>query len=50
MKHINATVPPTLQLLIYRSRRLGNDLGQATGTELPMRNVDSFVNIGQRLR
>jgi hypothetical protein len=50
MKHINAAMPPTPQLLIYRSRRLGNGLGQATGTELPMRNIESFVNIGQRLR
>src|SRR4051794_7852400 len=38
-----------LQLLIYQSRHLGNDLGQATDTELPIHNVESFVNIGQKL-
>jgi hypothetical protein len=38
-----------LQLLIYQSRHLGNDLGQATDTELPIRNVESFINIGQKL-
>ena len=34
-----------LQLLIYQSRHLGNDLGQVTGTELQMLSVGSFVNI-----
>lgn len=38
-----------LQLLIYQSRHLGNDLGQVTGTELQMHSVESFVNMGQKL-
>ena len=38
-----------LQLLIYQSRHLGNDLGQVTDTELQMHSVENFVNIGQKL-
>ena len=51
LKYIGAQCFQVLQLLIYQSRHLGNDLGQVTGTELQMRSVGSFVNIGlKRLR
>jgi hypothetical protein len=48
VKYIDAQCFQLLQLLIYQSRHLGNDLGQVTGTELQMCSVGSFVNIGQK--
>jgi hypothetical protein len=45
----NASNPLQLLIYLYQSRHLGNDLGQVTGTELQMRSVESFVNMGQKL-